>query len=124
MNRIFILGFVAILLLALRISAEKPTHLYLCRSPLLAFNFWEALLNLQHQGITVTPKITQEVCDGMRAGSEPQCIRAEGEDFKPVASGWGGTMAMTDGKTRIWFHNPDTAGWIHPDYYVSYVNAK
>jgi hypothetical protein len=31
---------------------------------------------------------------------------------------------MTDGKTKIWFHNPDTGGWIHPDYYVSYVNRK
>jgi hypothetical protein len=33
-------------------------------------------------------------------------------------------MAMTDGKTKVWFHNPDTGGWVHPDYYVAYVNAK
>jgi hypothetical protein len=114
----------AFLLVALPISAEKPNHLYLCRSPLLAFNFWEALGNLQSQGITVTPKITQEVCDGMHTDREPQCIRAEGEDFKPVGSGWGGALAMTDGKIKVWFHNPETAGWIHPDYYVAYVNAK
>jgi hypothetical protein len=124
MDRRFTLRFVAVFLLTLPISAEKPRHLYLCRSPLLAFNFWEALGDLQRQGITLTPKITEEVCDGMRAGEEPQCIRAEGEDFKPVTSGWGGAMAMTDGKTKVWFHNPDAGGWVHPDYYVSYVNAK
>jgi hypothetical protein len=33
-------------------------------------------------------------------------------------------MAISDGKTKAWFHNPDTLGWIHPDYYVQFVNAK
>lgn len=99
-------------------------HLYLCRSPLLAFDFWGALQNIQKQGVTVTPKIAEQICAGMKAGKDPQCIRVEAEKFTPVASGWGGAMAMTDGKTKIWFHNPDTGGWVHPDYYVSYVNAK
>jgi hypothetical protein len=31
---------------------------------------------------------------------------------------------MSDGKTRVWFHNPDSGGWVHPDYYVAYVNEK
>jgi hypothetical protein len=30
---------------------------------------------------------------------------------------------MSDGKTKVWFHNPDTGGWVHPDYYVSFVNS-
>lgn len=37
----------------------------------------------------------------MRGGKDPQCIRVDGDDFKPVASGWGGALAMSDGKTRI-----------------------
>jgi hypothetical protein len=116
---------ILIVLLSLPISANGPAnHLFVCRSPLLAFDFWRALQNLQQQGVTLTPKITQEICAGMRAGREPQCIRIEGDDFKPIASGWSGALAMTDGKTKIWFHNPDTGGWIHPDYYVSYVNRK
>ena len=115
---------VAALLLFLPITAKEPNHLYLCRSPLLAFNFWDALQNLTTQGVTVTPKIVSEVCAGMRAGTEPQCIRVDADNFKPVASGWGGALALSDGKTKVWFHNPDTGGWVHPDYYVSYVNSK
>lgn len=80
--------------------------------------------NIQGQGVTLTPKIAEEVCKGMRTGQDPQCIRVEADAFKPVASGWGGSLAMTDGKTKVWFHNPDAGGWVHPDYYVSYVNSK
>lgn len=74
--------------------------------------------------MTLTPKIAEEICAGMKAGSDPQCIRVEAEKFTPVASGWGGALAMSDGKTKIWFHQPDTGGWIHPDYYVLFVNKK
>lgn len=115
----------SLVMLSLPISAEGGRkHLYLCRSPLLAFDFWGALQNMQRQGVTVTPKIAQEVCDGMKAGRDPQCIRVEADAFRPVASGWGGALAISDGRTKVWFHNPDTGGWVHPDYYVSYVNAR
>lgn len=99
-------------------------HLYLCRSPLLAFDFWNTLQEMRTKGVTVTPKIAEEVCNGMRAGNEPQCLRVAADDFKPVASGWGGAMAMSDGKTKVWFHSPDALGWVHPDYYVLFVNSK
>jgi hypothetical protein len=124
MQRRYALKVIAALLICLPVSAEKPSHMYLCRSPLLAFDFWGALLNLQREGVTITPKITQEICEGMKAGQDPQCIRVEGEDFKPVASGSDGALAMTDGKTKVWFHNPDAGGWVHPDYYVTYVNSR
>jgi hypothetical protein len=102
----------------------KQNHLYLCRSPLLAFDFWRELQDMQKQGVTVTPAIAQGICDGMKAGQDRQCIRVEAAKFKPVASGWGGALAMGDGKTNVWFHNPDEGGWVHPDYYVSYVNSE
>mgnify|MGYP003377419676 CR=1 FL=1 len=105
-------------------AAEGRQHIYLCRSPLLAFDFWGALHNIQKSGVTLTPKIAEELCAGMKAGAEPQCIRVVADSFKPVASGWGGALAMSDGDTQIWFHHPDTGGWVHPDYYVHYVNSK
>jgi hypothetical protein len=72
----------------------------------------------------MTPKIAQEICAGTKAGKESQCIRVEGDEFKPIASGWGGALALTDGKTKVWFHNPDGGGWVHPDYYVAFANQK
>lgn len=105
-------------------SQESHKHLYLCRSPLLAFDFWNSLQDIQKKGVTLTPEITQQVCNGMKAGKEPQCIRVEVDQAKPVTSGWGGALALTDGKTKMWFHNPDSGGWVHPDYYVYFVNQK
>jgi hypothetical protein len=125
MKRLISIALLSLILPSFGISVEgNRNHLFVCRSPLLAFDCWAALQNIQRQGVTLTPKIVEEVCNGMRAGQAPQCIRVEADAFKPVASGWGGALAITDGKTKLWFHNPDTGGWIHPDYYVSYVNSK
>jgi hypothetical protein len=125
MKRFSLIVLLFLLVPSLPISAEaNHKHLYLCRSPLLAFDFWNALQDIQKQGVTLTPKIAQEICNGMKAGRAPQCIRVDADEFKPVASGWGGALALSDGKTKIWFHNPDTGGWVHPDYYVYFVNSK
>lgn len=119
----------ALLLLVVPVFASssdeaKHKHVYLCRSPLLAFDFWRSLQEVRGKGGTLTPQITAQICDNMKAGSEPQCIRLEADQVKPIATGWGGAMAVTDGKTRVWFHNPDGGGWMYPDYYVEFVNAK
>lgn len=124
MKRPIVVGFCLMLLCLPGFAEDYPDHLFLCRSPLLAFNFWETLQNIQRQGVRLTPKIAQEICEGMRAGSDPQVVRVEAAAFKPVASGWGGALAITDGNTKLWFHNPEASGWVHPDYYVSYVNSK
>jgi hypothetical protein len=108
------------------VSAEgNRYHLFVCRSPLLAFEFWRALQDTQRQGVTIPPKIAEEICNGYAGGYEDrQCLRVEADAFKPVASGWGGALAMTDGTTKVWFHNPDGGGWVHPDYYMSYLNSS
>jgi len=125
MKRSILTALFSLALTSLMCSAEgNHKYLFLCRSPLLAFDFWEALGNIQKKGVTVTAKIAEQVCNGMRAGEEPQCIRVDRESFKPIASGWGGALAMTDGNTRFWFHNPDAGGWVHPDYYVLYMNPN
>lgn len=113
-----------VLLCCVAFSQEHHKHIYLCRSPLLAFDFWNTLHDIQQKGVTMTPEIAQQVCNHMKAGGDPQCIRVEVDQVKPIASGWGGALALTDGKTRVWFHSPDSAGWVHPDYYVSFVNSK
>jgi hypothetical protein len=89
----------------------------------LAFDFWNQLQDIKAKGVTVTSEIAGEVCNKMRAGSGPQCIRVEGQSFRPIASGWAGALALTDGKTKIWFHNPASGGWVHPKYYVAFTNA-
>jgi hypothetical protein len=107
-----------------RADTNDVKHMFLCRSRLLAFDFWQSLQDLHQKGITLTQQLAQQVCDGMKAGTEPQCMRVDGAYLKPIASGWGGAMAMSDGATKMWFHNPDSLGWVHPQYYVRYINEK
>jgi hypothetical protein len=105
-------------------DAAPPDHMYLCRSPILAYDFYNSLIDLVQKGIHLTPTIAEQVCAGMVAGpGVPQCIRVKAGKFMPIASGWGGELAMTDGTTKIWFHKPDGYGWIDSRMYVQYVNA-
>ncbi|HEY1936268.1 MAG TPA: hypothetical protein VGG99_30030 [Acetobacteraceae bacterium] len=106
------------------ITRAWADHIYLCRSPLLAYDFWNSLIALQQQRIVLTPTIAAQVCNGMKAGRDPQCIRVERTHFEPFASGWNGALAMTDGSTKIWFHMPDGFGWIDSRSYISWLNAQ
>lgn len=106
------------------ITRAWADHIYLCRSPLLAHDFWDLLLAIQQQGVVVTPTIASQICDGMKAGRDPQCIRLEGPRFEPFASGWNGSLAMTNDNTKIWFHGPDGFGWIDSRYYIYRLNAQ
>ncbi len=99
-------------------------QLYVCRSPLLAFAFWNSLKEIGRKGVTITPAIAKRVCDGMNTGGVPQCVSIRGEHLTPVVTGAGGAMSMSDGTTTIWFHNPNEGGWIHPEYYVQFLHAK
>lgn len=99
-------------------------HIYLCRSPLLAYDFWNSLLAIQQQGVTMTPTIAAQICNGMKAGQDPQCIHAEAPHFEPFASGWNGSLAMSSTSTRVWFHQPDGFGWIDSRYYIYLLNAR
>jgi hypothetical protein len=33
-------------------------------------------------------------------------------------------LALTDGTTKVWFHGPDTLGWVHPEFYIGYANSS
>lgn len=121
---VFFLVFSSILSQFSGITQALADGVYLCRSPLLAYDFWNSLLSLEQQGVTITPTIAEQICNGMRAGHAPQCIRVVAAHFKPFASGWNGSLAMTDGNTRIWFHEPDGFGWIDSRYYINLLNAE
>lgn len=99
-------------------DASVPPGMYVCRSPLLAFDFWNSVLHLSQE---LKIKLTKEIVAQLAA--DQNCIRAASDNLRPIKSGWGGALAMADGdKSPVYFHHPDTFGWVHPDYYVQYVN--
>jgi hypothetical protein len=133
--RVRLLLFVALASFGTRGSwgddAPLPPGMWVCRSPLLAFNFWSAVLHVsQELKIKLTPGIVAQLAADQgytdRNGSGPKqgvCIRIASSDLRPIRSGWGGALALEDGnKSPIYFHHPDTLGWVHPEYYVEYVN--
>ena len=101
-------------------DAPLPVGVYVCRSPLLAFNFWESLLHVSQE---LKIKLTHDIVAQLAA--DQKCIRVSSENLRPIKSGWGGALALADGdKSPVYFHQPDTLGWVHPDYYVQYVNDE
>jgi len=44
-------------------------------------------------------------------------------EVKPIASGWGGALALGDQGRRVWFHSPEGGGWLAPEYFVWLVNS-
>jgi hypothetical protein len=106
------------------ITRAWADHIFLCRSPLLAYDFWNSLLAIQQQGVVVTSTIAAQICNGMKAGQDPQCISLVRAHFEPFASGWNGSLAITDEDTKIWFHEPDGFGWVDSRYYISRLNAQ
>src|SRR5471030_2920948 len=87
---------------------------FVFRSPLLAFDFQKALQELRTKGVSLTPQLAEQICDGMRVGADPQCRRIQVTELKPIAAGWGGALALSDQGTRVWFHNRDVGGWGAP----------
>lgn len=95
--------------------------MYVCRSPLLAENFWSSLAHVtQDLKINLTPEITAQLA------AKQNCLGVVSDDLKPIQAGWGGSLALIDGgydKSPIYFHQPDGLGWVHPEYYVAYINV-
>jgi len=86
----------------------------------LAFDFWKSLL---HSSQELKIKLTREIVAQIATGQN--CLRVDSEDLRPIKSGWGGALAVADGaRSPVYFHHPDTFGWVHPDYYIQYVNDR
>ena len=112
------------LTLAAPARARPIDHLYLCNSPLNAETFWRHIRRMAADGVKITPTIAEQVCYAMRAGKYHQCILVQSSSFRPIASGPDSTLAMTDGRTNIWFHNPNGGGWVVADLYIIYLDSK
>ena len=108
---------------ALPLSAVEvagPTGMYVCRSPLLAFDFWGSVIHVSQE---LRIRLTRQIMAQLAA--DQKCVPVVSERLRPIKSSWGGALAVADGdKSPIFFHNPDTLGWVHPDYYVQYVNEQ
>jgi hypothetical protein len=119
----FLLGALIVSTAPVNAADVRGKAVFICRSPLLAFDFQKSLQELRVKGVSITPQLAQQICDGMRAGNDPQCRRIEVTKVRPISAGSGGALALSDQGTRVWFHNPDSGGWVAPEYYVWLVNS-
>lgn len=103
--RKLVAGF-AILLWPLPACALEP-GMFLCPSPLIAHNFWGDLAAAQQLGVHVDRTIAAQIA------AKDKCEFVRSDSLKPVSAGWGGTLALTDGKVT---------GWATLEYYVGYTN--
>lgn len=81
--------------------------MFLCRSPVVANDFWNALNQVAGAGVN----LSKEVAKGIAAKND--CPFVASTALKPVDF-VAGQMAITDGKNK---------GWAAPQLYILYVNT-
>ncbi len=81
--------------------------MFLCRSPLIAGNFYSDLLTVQRTGVWVDRAIAEKVAQ------KNDCRFVASSRLKPVKY-VAGELLMTDGTS---------SGWSDPNLYIIYVNA-
>lgn len=81
--------------------------MFLCRSPIIANNLWGDIIEVKEKGIQPTFAIVQALAN------KNACPFAQSDTLKPVKF-VAGQLQMYDGKL---------SGWVHPDYYIFYVNS-
>ena len=91
------------------VTETRTAGMWLCASPLIAYNFWNDLGTIQKLGIQVDSAIAEQV-----AKHEP-CTRANSDQLKPTGAGWGDTLAFEAGAVR---------GWATSSYYVMYTKHQ
>lgn len=82
--------------------------MFLCRSPVVANDFWSALLAAQQSGITVNRAIARSIAE------KNQCQFLASKNLKPVDF-VAGELAITDGTVK---------GWADPHLYIIYINRS
>jgi len=98
----------AALLLILSSSAASAADagMFLCRSPVVANDFWNGLLTAQQTGVNVNKDIAASIAQ------KNGCSFMTSEHLKPIDF-VAGQLAITDGKIK---------GWASPQLYILYVN--
>jgi len=81
--------------------------MFLCRSPVVANDFWSDLNSVSQAGVHLHRDIASEIA------KKHQCVFTGGTNLKPIDF-VAGELAITDGKTK---------GWADPHLYIMYVNS-
>jgi hypothetical protein len=80
--------------------------MFLCRSPVVANDFWNGLISAQQTGVNINREIAASIA------AKNQCSFVASEILRPVDF-VAGMMAITDGRIK---------GWAEPHLYIMYVN--
>lgn len=80
--------------------------MFLCRSPVVANDFWNDLLTARQTGISVNREIAANIA------RKNQCKFVTSNILKPIDF-VAGQLAITDGRIK---------GWAAPQLYIMYVN--
>lgn len=109
MRLVRIASFLAVILISLSPLGARAQQrgMFLCASPLIANNFWGDLISAHNLGINLTYAIASQIA------AKDQCTRVDSDNLKAVRAGWGGMLALTNGRFT---------GWANPQYYVLYTN--
>ncbi|WP_315765633.1 hypothetical protein [Bradyrhizobium sp. SZCCHNS2005] len=89
-------------------GALAEPGMFLCRSPVVANDFWTDLNQAAGAGV----KLNMEIANGIAAKNG--CPFVPSTNLKPIDF-VAGQMAITDGKVK---------GWAAPQLYIMYVNAQ
>ena len=96
--------FFAAVLVSTALAADAG--MFLCRSPVVANDFWNDLLTARQTGVTVNREIAASIA------RKHQCQFVASERLKPIDFVTG-QLAITDGSIK---------GWAAPQLYIMYVN--
>lgn len=95
------------LTLSMEAAGANGTGMFLCRSPVVANDFWSAIATAQGTGL----KLSREMVASIAANHG--CLFVASSHLKPIDF-VAGQLAITDGKVK---------GWSAPQLYIHYVNA-
>lgn len=97
----------ALLMVLIIGSADAAgTGMFLCRSPVVANDFWNDLLTAQQAGVSVNREIAASIA------RKNGCSFVASASLKPIDY-VAGQLAITDGSVK---------GWAAPQLYILYVN--
>jgi hypothetical protein len=80
--------------------------MFLCPSPIMANDMWREVVEVGSKGIRVTFPMLEKLA------SRNKCRFASSAALKPIKF-VAGQLRLADGAFD---------GWVHPDYYIRYVN--
>jgi hypothetical protein len=101
-----LLAAVVAIMLPASAACAAGVGMFLCRSPVVANDFWNGLVTAQQTGVQVNRDIAASIA------RKNGCEFIASEHLKPIDY-VAGQLAITDGKIK---------GWASPQLYILYVN--